>query len=470
MALEETANSIEDHLIEGLSFKLKPGASYVQSRRSVSFFPQGGNSYSSNGVKVIKISLNGAQGEWLDPSTLVFSFVVNNDNAGAQRQLKFLSGPWSLFRRMRITCGGTIIEDVDSYARCHEIFHLLGSSAVRQNASVMGFNSNSYNNTATRDEFFPISLEPHDYIGITTTKCVLFKPLSGLLNSDKYLPLRYMGGLTLEFELVSDPTEPLISEAYTWPARAEQAKTTLTRFEAAQPEVELIKEHDISVVWSLSEVKCQCDVITLDNNLNDEYVKYLLSGKTLAINYNTYVSQMQTVVNQQNSVHITRSLSRLKSIFISHVGDISNDATARLLHKEFNTFYHPMKTVTDNTYDPAKEFEWQIQIGSRLYPEYSVRSNSESYYQLLKCLGILSSAFHSIDIAGRDYRRLKFIIGLDLERVLGAGFTGINTKAGDLLTINTKSLALENNPTRMHVILHADAILNISDSGVSVFE
>ena len=64
MALEETANSIEDHLIEGLSFKLKPGASYVQSRRSVSFFPQGGNSYSSTGVKVIKVALTGAQGEW----------------------------------------------------------------------------------------------------------------------------------------------------------------------------------------------------------------------------------------------------------------------------------------------------------------------------------------------------------------------------------------------------------------------
>jgi len=334
----------------------------------------------------------------------------------------------------------------------------------------MGFNSNSYNNTATRDDFFPISLEPHDYVGITTTKNVLFKPLSGLCNSDKFLPLRYMGGLTLEFELISDPTECLISEAYTWPARAEVLKTGVTRYEAAQLEVELIKAGDISTVWSLSEVQVKCDVITLDNNLNDEYVKYLLSGKALAINYNTYVSQMQTVVNQQNSVHVTRSLSRLKSIFISHVGDISGHDTARLLHKEFNMFYHPMSTVADNVYNPDKELEWQVQIGSRLYPEYSVRSNSESYYQLLKCLGILSSSFHSIDIAGRDYRRLKFIIGLDLERILGAGFTGINTKAGDLLTINTKSMALEGNATKMHVILHADSVLNISDSGVSVFE
>lgn len=81
-----------------------------------------------------------------------------------------------------------------------------------------------------------------------------------------------------------------------------------------------------------------------------------------------------------------------------------------------------MSTINDNTYDPDKEIEWQIQIGSKLYPEFCCRSNSEAMYQLLQCLGILSSSFHSIDITGRDYRRLKFIIGLDLERVLGAGF------------------------------------------------
>ena len=76
--MEETVNSVEDHLIDSLSFKFKPGASYVQSRRSVSFFPQGGNSYSSNGVKVFKVSLTGSQGEWLDPSTLCIHYTVNN--------------------------------------------------------------------------------------------------------------------------------------------------------------------------------------------------------------------------------------------------------------------------------------------------------------------------------------------------------------------------------------------------------
>ena len=121
-------------------------------------------------------------------------------------------------------------------------------------------------------------------------------------------------------------------------------------------------------------------------------------------------------------------------------------------------------------YTPGYELEWQIQIGSRLYPEYSVRSIAESWYQLQKCLGILNSSFHSIDINHKEYRHFKYIIGLDLEKVLGSGFTGINTKAGDLLTIKTKSLAAAQHATKMHIILHADCVLNIGDTGVSVFE
>ena len=35
--MESHAQSVEDYLIEGLSFKMSPGASYVTSRRSVSF-------------------------------------------------------------------------------------------------------------------------------------------------------------------------------------------------------------------------------------------------------------------------------------------------------------------------------------------------------------------------------------------------------------------------------------------------
>ena len=40
MSLEATTKAIEDHLIDAISFKLAPGASYVTDRRSASFFPK----------------------------------------------------------------------------------------------------------------------------------------------------------------------------------------------------------------------------------------------------------------------------------------------------------------------------------------------------------------------------------------------------------------------------------------------
>ena len=70
MSLEATTNANEDHLIDSISFKLAPGASYVTDRRSVSFFHKGSKIYKpQSGSKVIRIAFTG-MGEWLDPSTL----------------------------------------------------------------------------------------------------------------------------------------------------------------------------------------------------------------------------------------------------------------------------------------------------------------------------------------------------------------------------------------------------------------
>ncbi len=115
-------------------FKLAPGASCAQSRRSVTFFPAGGNAYSLNGVKVVKAKLNGEG--WLDPST---RFTLQNLDGTPRHELRTLSGPWSFFRRMRITCGGQVVEDLDNYARTHEMFEVLSSQARQQDDMNQGF-------------------------------------------------------------------------------------------------------------------------------------------------------------------------------------------------------------------------------------------------------------------------------------------------------------------------------------------
>ena len=61
--VEAIANGIEDKLIDGLSFKMNPGASYVVDRRSVTFHPQGSNIYKpTEGAKLIRINSYFADG------------------------------------------------------------------------------------------------------------------------------------------------------------------------------------------------------------------------------------------------------------------------------------------------------------------------------------------------------------------------------------------------------------------------
>ena len=89
--MEAHANSTPDYLIDGLEYKLKPGASYITNRRGITFWPTGASSYSVNSSKVIKIQFNGDA--MLDPSTVRFQFQLNNDDAAAGQILRNLSGP-----------------------------------------------------------------------------------------------------------------------------------------------------------------------------------------------------------------------------------------------------------------------------------------------------------------------------------------------------------------------------------------
>ena len=74
--MEHHAQSVDDALIGGLSYKLKAGASYVNNRRSVSFFASGGNQYSPNGVKVCRFNIT--SDHWMDPYTFRVMFQLNN--------------------------------------------------------------------------------------------------------------------------------------------------------------------------------------------------------------------------------------------------------------------------------------------------------------------------------------------------------------------------------------------------------
>jgi len=111
-----------------------------------------------------------------------------------------------------------------------------------------------------------------------------------------------------------------------------------------------------------------------------------------------------------------------------------------------------------------------MQIGSKLFPEYPIRSHSEAFYSLRKSLGLQANNLHSIDIDGNEYRNNKFIVGFDTEKLLGLAFTGTNTR-NSLMTVHLKTANnTTHKPDRMHIVLLSEQIMEVGDTGIMVYD
>ncbi len=94
--------------------------------------------------------------------------------------------------------------------------------------------------------------------------------------------------------------------------------------------------------------------------------------------------------------------------------------------KQWNGFFSPSAYDTEgavngvgesvNAFSPDGEFEYHMQIGSKLYPEYPIRSHDEAYYQFRKTLGHHSYTFQGFVITAGEYKSTKFIIGIERRR------------------------------------------------------
>ena len=437
--MEHHAQSVDDALIGGLSYKLKEGASYITNRRSFSYFAQGGNDYKPSGVRVCKFHLTGDQ--WLDPSTFRIAFQLNNldhDALGSTYIQPLSWNPAIFFRRCRVIAGGQVIEDIDDFNRLSTMLTTLKSGEEQLMIATEGFGSfdDVYGDTATDHRKTYLSFDSNRSGVVFQSRRVVFKPMLGLLNQEKLLPLRYCP-IQIELELVNNGADAVHVGGYDGDTH--------------------------SANWSITDIQAKCDLLTLDNALDNEYASHLLSGKTLPINFSTWNHTNQSCNGDKNfSANINRALTRLKSVFITLQG------TQTDWEKTCNEFYHPIQSKATDRYNIEDEHQYWVQIGSKLIPEYPIKSLSESLSQLRKTVG---TPFHMF---GVWYRSNKYVIGLDLEKVSGAGFSGISTKSGDLMTLNFRDCDVENLPgsipKRVFCALNYDVVLNILDSGVQYYD
>ena len=86
----------------------------------------------------------------------------------------------------------------------------------------------------------------------------------------------------------------------------------------------------------------------------------------------------------------------------------------------------------------------------------------------------LRLSLHNFDIDAHEYRTCKFVWATDMEKVLEAGFTGMNTRSGDVLNVRFDHLEpvanAANYATQMQIVLHSDNVLEVKDSGCTVYD
>ena len=485
--------SPEDILIDNLSFKLNKGSSYIVDRRSVSFFPSTSNVYKpSSGARVLKFSLNGEDNTWLDPQSVRIFFTLSNKDGGNFKKIRPLSSPYCFFRRMRIIAGSQVLEDFDNYNRVHHMFSKMMSQGARRDEANEGFGYRYDDELLTlvnKDGETALTYEVNasNCQGFYNEMTVGFKPLCGLFSQFKYLPLKYMGNLTIELELITNATDCIINPNDFTTAGADGAFPTediVNRFTVNEAG-DVGKATNTSIDIEISNPRVVCDLCTLDNNLNNEYTKHLLESKGLPITYTTFITQSQNVKGLTDiSVPVIRSVSKLVASFITFykkydpLVEASRPSTGyEYADKDFCRFYHPHQqhnALDQGIYDKNKDLEFQLQLGSKLYPEYPCNSITQRFYHLRKALNLPVFHQHSLNINFKQYRDRQFIFAFSFEKVPDSSYTGINTRAGQQMLLRVKpagtTIPADEMPDTMYITMLSEQILEIKDLGLKVYD
>jgi hypothetical protein len=415
--------------------------------------------------------------------------------------LRPVSTPATFFRRLRILCGGTVVEDINDFDRLSHMFEILSTNEYIKDSECQGFGFPIY-----RDNMPIMSGDIDRGILAGSSKCVLFKPLSGLFMQEKMIPLRYCN-IVIELEIVNNFYDPIVSDV------SVEALPPTQDGDAFPLNLKSIPANSFSTQWHIEQASVKCDILSLDSGLENSFVDYLMQGKVMPFPMHVFVSQSQSLPgNKEETVNVTRSFTRLKALYITFLGQKPGDLRQEYL-KNCNNFYSPLcgsfpsnevltlahlnsnlnmyrshgEHDTGSTldvgslpcvrtykrqYNSSHELGYQIQLGSKLYPEMRTSSNAEAWYYLSKTLKHQNTKEHGFQIEPDAYFNHEFIIGQNFEKVEGASFSGINAKMGDLMTIKIFNQSFDDTiaPKKIYVAMVADQIMNISDTGIQVFD
>eukprot|EP00438_Fugacium_kawagutii_P002704 Skav218913 [mRNA] locus=scaffold328:477365:481013:- [translate_table: standard] len=493
---------------------------YITSRRFVNFFPSGSNVYAPNqGNKNIRFNLSADDNNYIDLSSIRVFATLQNTDGDQKKFLRPLAGLHSFFQRYMLNVAGQQVQDIIEYNRHCELYECFKPKTVRDMDDIESganprWDADFHDYANGLDVFLqPKTAGDTDGAGVATvytdgdhnewgrvdkryTRHSLtgipgnqgkarfsHKPCCGLLNSNYYVPLRY-APLELQFQIVSDGTEPIVV-----PKGAGANQTDKEGY--------YFRDGDTSTSWELNNVFIRAEVITLDNTVNNNIVKHLLDGQSLKLVFPMYhtITQSFNAGGGEINMNIVKSSSKLTGAFITlyrapRTGEFDNRLLPdNYVFKRWNYMYNPMINKRINNSGLAdtdalqgegfqswsKNLSWQIQLSnSQKYPEFEAQSLAETFYFLRRAIHYMNPDQDALSFSYKQYRENKFIIGMSFEKMADVNFTGYNSKMSGITNFKIKgtegALPVGEQINEIFVHLISEAVLELRESGCVIYD
>ena len=197
----------------------------------------------------------------------------------------------------------------------------------------------------------------------------------------------------------------------------------------------VVKRNDVdnqatqSTSFQLSAIVGLWDAISLDSSLQERYFQQLASGQALlwsGSQWDTHEVFIPVNTQGQFAATISKNASRLMTVFNTFVPRLT--PADKAAGKQYCNTFQGFGEFANSRND----LQMQLHVGSSVYPQRPCRGYSETFYRLLRSLGILTSQAHSIAVSKKDFDTNTFVFATNLEKHDGVASTGINTQGVDL--------------------------------------
>ena len=403
--------AVQDELVASLDYKLATGnTNYIQSRKSVQFFPSSLSTFTPSTSRVCRIPITPGT-DFVDPESIKLAFTFRNTD-GTSDMLCGSPDPSCFIERIQLFANGQRVEDISYYGRSAFMYSLLKNEEWWKGRLWEGLPVDAGG--------WALPVQPGQ------KRDVLMAPhLIGMFGCGKMLPPQL--NLVLEIEF-------------------------------AEPAMAMRAGVGSSLSYQIENVHLLADQVTLDSALRESFERILLSNRSLVFSFPSLHVQQSSIPAGATSYNITvaRAFTKLLGAFVTFNKTGENHVS---------NFEYPGEAFPNVT--AATVMEGQLQLGAMQFPRNSVKSIAEYHHFLEIMAGTYDSKIRNMRLPNFD--NTDFIAAFPTERVPKHPTSGISTRSGDLCRFTFKSM-LADRVDSCFIGLVSMQIVTLSGSGVSVLD